>query len=135
VLAPLAAMAWGLWIGRRAVDLPRLALVGAWMCYAYFMLSVQVHESHFYMIVPLLSLAAVSLPAWRQLFWLLSAMFSLNLNLSLFYGFGDRAGFATPRTLTVIDATAWLSIANVAVFIWFGRRLRRCLDGPSPAFT
>jgi hypothetical protein len=132
-LLTLAAMAWGLWIGRRVRDLPRLALLGAWIYYAYFMLSVQVHENHFYMIVPLLTLAAASLPGWRQLFWLLSATFSLNLNL--FYGFGDRVGFAVPRTLTVIDATVWLSAANVAAFAWFAVRLHRCLGGPDAAPT
>jgi hypothetical protein len=113
-LVVLAVAAWGLWIGRRVRDLPRLSLVGAWVYYAYFMLSVQVHENHFFMILPPLALAAAALPEWRATFWLLSAIFALNLNL--FYGFGDGIGYAIPRTVTGIDATVWLSIANVAAF-------------------
>jgi hypothetical protein len=132
-LLTLAVMAWGLWVGRRARDLWTLALLGAWVCYAYFVLSLQVHENHFYMIVPLLSLAAAALPEWRALFWLLSAGFALNLNL--FYGFGDRVGFALPRTLTGIDATVWLSAANVAALAWFAVCLRRCLHETDPGAT
>jgi len=132
-LFTMAVMAWGLWVGRRGRDLSTLALLGAWVCYAYFVLSLQVHENHFYMIVPLLALTAAVLPEWRALFWLLSASFALNLNL--FYGFGDRVGFALPRTLTGIDATVWLSVANVAALAWFAVCLRRRLHAPGPAAT
>jgi len=121
----LAAMAWGLWMGRKVRDLPRIALLGAWVAYAYFMLSVQVHENHFFMVVPLLALAAAALPEWRRLFWVLSGSFALNLNL--FYGLGDRIGFAVPRTITGIDATVWLSLVNALVFVWFARLLRQTL--------
>ena len=120
-LIALAAAAWGVWLGRKMRDLPRLALVGAWVFYAYFMLSVQVHENHFFLILPLLALAAAALPEWRVLFWVLSVSFALNLNL--FYGFGDGVGWAVPRTVTGIDASVWLSMANVAVFVWFARKL------------
>ena len=94
-LLVLAAVAWGFWTGRKVRDLPRLALLGAWVVYAYFMLSVQVHENHFFMILPLLALAAAALPEWRVPFWVLSVIFALNLNL--FYGFGDGVGFAVPE--------------------------------------
>jgi len=127
----LAAAAWGLWMARKVRDLPRIALVGAWVSYAYFMLSVQVHENHFFMVLPLLALAAASLPEWRRPFWWLSGIFALNLNL--FYGFGERVGFAVPRTITGIDATVWLSAANVLVFVWFARLLRQTLrEQPAP---
>jgi Gpi18-like mannosyltransferase len=129
-LAVTAAIGWALWRGRRVRDLPRLALLGAWSVYAYFMLSVQVHENHFYLMLPALALAAAALPDWRTPFWVLSGICALNLNL--FYGFGNRVGFAVPRTLTGIDATVWLSIANVAAFVWFARRLGRCLASPGP---
>ena len=132
-LAVAAAVGWTLWRGRQVRDLPRLALLGAWSVYAYFMLSVQVHENHFYLMLPALALAAAALPDWRAPFWVLSAICALNLNL--FYGFGDRVGFAVPRTLTGIDATVWLSIANVAAFVWFARRLGRYLAGPAPLVT
>jgi hypothetical protein len=132
-MAVAAAIGWALWRGRYVRDLPRLALLGAWSVYAYFMLSVQVHENHFYLMLPPLALAAAALPEWRAPFWVLSGIFALNLNL--FYGFGDRVGFAVPRTLTGVDATVWLSVANVAVFAWFGRRLGRSLGAPPPAAT
>ena len=132
-LLSLAAMAWGMWVGRRARGLPRLALVGAWMYYAYFMLAVQVHENHFYMIVPLLTLTAAALPGWRTPYWVLSTIFALNLYL--FYGLGERVGFAVTRTFTGIDATVWLSVANLGVFVWFARRFGRSLGNPEPGLT
>jgi hypothetical protein len=133
-LAALAAAAWGVWLGRRARDLPRFALIGAWVCYAYFMLSVQVHENHFFMILPLLALTAAALPEWRTPFWVLSGIFALNLNL--FYGLGEQVGFAVPRTVTGIDATVWLAVANVIAFGWIARRLPGALSNrPSPPTT
>jgi hypothetical protein len=128
-LLVLAAVAWSLWTGRKVRDLPRLALIGAWTSYAYFMLSVQVHENHFVLVLPPLALAAAALPEWRRPFWILSGIFALNLNL--FYGFGDGIGFAVPRLATGIDATAVLSAANVAVFAWCAVLLRRSLRGAS----
>ena len=127
------AIVWGLWKARKVRDLPRLALLGAWAVYAYFMLAVQVHENHFFMMLPLMAVAAASLPRWRAMFWVLSVIFALNL--FLFYGLGDRVGVAVPRGITVIDATVWLSVANVVVFLWFARQLGRCLDGPEPPST
>jgi hypothetical protein len=132
-LAVVVAAAWGLWAGRKVRDFPRLALLGAWVCYSYFMLAVQVHENHFFMILPLLALTAAVVPEWRRLFWILSVIFALNLYL--FYGLGERVGFGVSRRITGLDATVWLSIANVAAFIGFGRRLRRCLAWPEPAVT
>jgi len=129
----LTAAAWGLWIGRKARDLPRIALLGAWVTYAYFMLSVQVHENHFFMVVPLLALAAAALREWRKPFWLLSGAFALNLNL--FYGLGDRIGFAVPRTITGIDATVWLSLVNVVAIVWFARLLRQTLRAQPASST
>lgn len=120
-LAALAAAAWGIWLARRVRDLPRLALLGAWVCYAYFMLAVQVHENHFFMVLPLLALTAAARPEWRAQFWVLSGIFALNLNL--FYGFGAQVGFAVPRRITGLDATVWLAVANVITFGWFARRL------------
>jgi len=132
-LAVLVAAAWGLWTGRHVRDLPRLSLVGAWVLYAYFMLSVQVHENHFFMVLPLLALAAAALPEWRVLFWVLSVSFALNLNL--FYGFGDGVGWAVPRTITGIDASVCLSIANLVIFVWFARKLSGSLRERGGAST
>lgn len=98
------------------------------------MLSVQVRESHVFLILPPLALAAALLPRWRTPLWVLSGFFALNLNL--FYGFGDGIGFAVPRTATVIDATVLLSAANLAAFAWFARLLRDTLrEAPAAAVT
>ncbi|HNV02729.1 MAG TPA: hypothetical protein PLE61_05025 [Vicinamibacterales bacterium] len=130
----VAAVAWALWTGRKVRDLPRFSLLGAWSVYAYFVLSVQVHENHFFMILPPLALAAALLPRWRAPLWVLSGMFALNLNL--FYGFGDGIGFAVPRTATRIDATVLLSAANLAAFAWVARLLRDTLrDAPASGAT
>jgi hypothetical protein len=129
----IAAVGWGFWKGRHVRDLPRLALLGAWVVYAYFMLAVQVHENHFFLMLPLLAIAAAVLDEWRRPFWILSVIFALNLYL--FYGLGDQVGFAVPRTITGIDATVWLSLANLGVFGWFAKKLGRCLDAPEPAAT
>ena len=80
------------------------------------------------MILPPLALAAAALPAWRGMFWLLSGIFALNLNL--FYGFGDGVGYAVSRTMTGIDASVWLSIGNIAAFVWFARKLAATLRDP-----
>jgi hypothetical protein len=77
------------------------------------MLSAQVHENHLWGAVPLLVLAAAGRPAFRSILFLVSAIVALNLNL--FYGFG--AGYALPRTLTVIDATVVLAAINCAA-LW-----------------
>jgi hypothetical protein len=97
------------------------------------MLAVQVHENHFFLVLPLLAITAAVLPEWRKPFWILSAIFTLNLYL--FYGLGEGVGFAVPRTITGIDATVWLALANIGVFAWFGRRLGRSLDGHPPDAT
>ena len=131
--AMMSAIAWGFWKGRRVRDLPRLALLGAWVVYAYVMLSVQVHENHFFLMLPLLAIAAAVIPQWRTPFWILSTIFALNLYF--FYGLGEGIGPVEPRTITGIDATVVLSIANLGVFIWFGRQLGGCLDSQDFTLT
>ena len=44
------------------------------------------------------------------------AIFTLNLNL--FYGISENVGYALPRTLTVVDATVLLAVANCAALLW-----------------
>ena len=122
-LAVLAVFAWVLWRGRRARDLPMLAGMGALMVWAYFTLAVQVHENHAFMAVPLLVLAAAGRRAFSGPLVALSALFTLNLNL--FYGLGDRVGYAVPRTITLVDASVVVAVANLAAFIWCARVLSR----------
>ncbi len=119
----LAAVAWALWRHRRARDLATVSALGAWTVVAYFVLGIAVHENHGYLAVPLLVMAAALAPEWRTLACWLSVTTALNLNL--FYGFGDRIGFALPRGLTGLDATVWLAALHVALLAAFARRLAR----------
>jgi hypothetical protein len=48
---------------------------------------------------------------------------------------GNGIGLAVPRTFTILDATVWLSLANIALLVWFARRLRAELLPPSVVST
>jgi hypothetical protein len=124
-----AAMAWGLWKGRAARQLGDLAAVGGWIVFAYFMFGMAVHENHGYLLVPLLAVAAALRPGWTPLAAWLSATMALNLNV--FYGFGDRVGWAIPRGLTPPDLTVWLALLHAALFVAYGRRLARTTPAPT----
>lgn len=113
------AVAWGCWRMRRLTQLSQAAALGAWCAYAYAMLAAQVHENHWYPIVPLLVLAAAGDRRYRGVLAAITVI--ATLNLYLFYGFGDGWPPLMQRTWTGIDATVLLSVVNVAVFARFGR--------------
>jgi hypothetical protein len=71
--------------------------------------------------VPLLALAAALRPSLRSLFWTISAIVALNMNL--FYGIGYGLGWSIPRGILLVDLTVLLSLANIAALIWHGRVL------------
>jgi hypothetical protein len=118
-----AALGWAYWTARRARDLGTLAALAAFTVHAFFVLSVNVHEHHMMLMVPLLALAAALRPRYRQLFYAVSAVCALNMNM--IYGLGMGWGFAFPRTLTPIDATVVLAFVNLGVFGWNGWLLAR----------
>jgi hypothetical protein len=103
--------------------------VGGWIVFAYFMFGMAVHENHGYLLVPLLAVAAALRPGWTPLAAWLSATMALNLNV--FYGFGDRVGWAIPRDLTPPDLTVWLALLHAALFVAYGRRLARTTPAPT----
>lgn len=117
------AVIWALWTARRSKDLWMVAAVGAFTTHAYATLSAQVHENHLYAAPPLLALAAAGRPGFRPVFFAVTAIFTLNLNL--FYGIGEDVGYALPRSLTIIDATVVLAIVNCIALVWHARVLRR----------
>ena len=119
----LAASAWGLWRLRDARDLARHALGAAFVVHAFFVLGVGIHEHHMMLAVPLLALAAALRPGLRPLFYVVSGIVALNLNL--FNGLGRGFGWGIPRGLLVIDLSVLLAIANVAALVWHGRILAR----------
>jgi hypothetical protein len=119
----LAASAWGLWQARLARDLAIHALGAAFLVHAFFVLGVGVHEHHMMLAVPLLALAAALRPALRPLFYTVSAIVALNMNV--FYGLGYQFGWGIPRGLLILDLSVLLAIANVAALAWHGRLLAR----------
>ena len=122
------------WASRRSRGVPGpgiLFALTALTVHAYFVLVVQVHENHMFLVLPVLAMVAVECPPYRRLLALLSAVVILNLNF--FEGFGEGIGFALPRSITFIDATVLLAAANVAAFIWHVRLFRRlCGQAPAP---
>lgn len=119
----LSASAWGLWRIRHARDLAVHALGAAFVVHAFFVLGVGVHEHHMMLAVPLLALAAALRARLRPLFYVVSAIVALNMNV--FYGLGYGFGWRIPRGITGIDLSVLLAIANVAALVWHGRILAR----------
>jgi hypothetical protein len=119
----LAIWGWAIWQMRHARDLASHALLCAFLVHAYFVFAVGVHEHHMMLTVPLLALAAGLRPALRPLFYAVSAIVALNMNL--FYGIGLGMGWSPPRLMLGIDLTVLLSLANVGVLVWAAARLHR----------
>ncbi len=119
--ATAGAVAWAMWMARRRRDLASMALLAAFTVHAFFVLAVSVHEHHQMLAIPLLALAAALRPDWRRLFWALTAIVALNMNL--FYGIGAGAWLKVPRMVTPIDLSVLLSLANIAALVWHARIL------------
>ena len=119
----LALTAWALWINRRSRDIAMLAAAGAFTIHAFFVLSPNLHEHHQLFEVPLLALAAATRPAFRPLFFAVSAIVTININYV--YGAGLGMGWAIPRMITLVDISVVLAVVNGGVLVWFGRRLEQ----------
>jgi hypothetical protein len=120
-------MLWGFWRARRGT-LSIVLVAGAFSIHAYTVLSVQVHENHFYLALPLMAAAGAVLPRMRGPFALASTV--CLLNLFLFQGLGrDFSLYA--RGLTIVDATVVLSFVNVAALVWHARRFSEQTAGPA----
>jgi hypothetical protein len=129
-LLTLAAAAWALRVAKGARDLALLAALGAFVVDAYFTLSAQVHENHFFMIMPLLALAAALRRPFAPILVTLGTVFALNLYL--FYGIQGRGVPAIVRTSTIVDSTVLLSIVNCGVFAWFAVTFHRACRTSNP---
>ena len=122
-VAVALAAGWGLWRLRFTRDLAVHALGAAFIVHAFFVLAVGVHEHHMMLAVPLLALAAGLRPSLRPLFYAVSVIVALNMNV--FYGLGYGVGWAIPRRITGIDLSVLLSVANIAALAWHARILTR----------
>lgn len=117
------ALGWAALRARRAASTADALALTSWSLYAYALLAAQVHENHAFAAVPLLALAAALAPDYRRVFWTISAIVSLNLYF--FYGFGAGWPPLVRTTITGVDITVLLAVANVAVFVWFTRIVAR----------
>ena len=128
VLVPVVA--WALARARAAVDFGLHAALAAFVVVAYFMLSVQVHENHFFLAVPVLTIAAVLRPEFAVLCAALSVTFALNL--SLVYGWAGHTPATTMVPIVGVDATVLVAIVNCVLFGWFARTFARATRTQSP---
>jgi hypothetical protein len=133
ILLAASVALWGVWMARRARDLWLLAGLTAFVVHAYVVLAVPVYDNHLFAAVPLLMLAAGGRRGFLPLAVTLSVIFVLNLNL--FYGFSDEVGYRIPRTLTIVDATVLVALANCLALLWHATVLKRecSRDGSVPA--
>ena len=111
---------WGLWIGRRAADLPLVCAVAAFSVCSYALLATRVHENHAFLAIPLLVAAAAGRPRFTPVLAAVSAWFTLNV---VFYGITDDGRFDLPRSFTVIDATLLIALLGCGSVLWFARVL------------
>jgi hypothetical protein len=82
-----------------------------------------VHENHFFIVIPLIALAATLRREFRPVLLILSLAFAANLYL--FYGFDGSGAPAVARTFTAIDSTVLVAVAACAAFVWYAIVLHR----------
>jgi hypothetical protein len=122
------AGAWALTIARRARGIALHAALAAFVVSAYFTLSVQVHENHFALMLPLLAIAAALRREFARVLMALSV--TLAANLYLMYGMDGSGPAEGAVTFTGIDATVLLAAANCVLFGWFAVTFARaCASG------
>ncbi len=117
----IAAALWASWTCMRSAAPAVHFALGAFLVQAFFTLSVSVHEHHLMMAVPLLAVAAALDVRFRRVFYVVSALVAVNINL--FYGISRGWGWSIPRTLTPIDLSVLLAFAGIAIFVWHARVL------------
>ena len=109
------------------------AALGAFIVVAYFTLSVQVHENHFFLAVPLLIVAAALRREFAPILAGLSVTFALNL--FLLFGFGLSAPPVWLIKGIGIDSTVCVAAINCALLGWFAAILARSCRGAATVGT
>ena len=123
LLLLMGAVLWALRVARQATDLGLQSALAAFIVVAYFTVSVQVHENHFFLALPLLAMAAALRPAFAPVFAALSVTFALNLYLP-FGVRGDGAPEAVWSALA-IDPSVVLAAITCALCAWLAAVLAR----------
>jgi hypothetical protein len=86
--------------------------------YAYFILRVEVHENHYFLLIPMLSMTAFLSCKTARAYWLATIIFSIQQ--LLFYGLGRdfNHGIGVLKSLQAGWTTNVVAAANVALFLW-----------------
>jgi hypothetical protein len=120
-------MLWAFWRSRTG-PLPIVLAGGALAMHCYTVLSVQVHENHLYLALPLMAAAGAVLPRMRAPYALVSLV--CFLNLFLFQGLGKDVPLP-PRVIGGLDVTVVVAFVNVAALAWHAWRFARLTSGGS----
>lgn len=126
-----AAVVWALRRAWRARDLGLQAALGALIVVSYFTLSVQVHENHFFLALPLLAIAAALRPAFAPVFAALSVAFALNLYLP--FGIRGDGAPAALTALTIVDPGVIVAMIICGLFVWLAAVFARECAAAVPA--
>jgi Gpi18-like mannosyltransferase len=121
MLLPLVG--WACSRARAAADLGLHAALAALIVISYFMVSVQVHENHFFLAVPFLTIAAALRPEFAAVSAALSITFALNV--ILIYGWAGHTPATTRLPIAHIDATVIVATCNCVLFVWFAATFAR----------
>jgi hypothetical protein len=111
---------WGLWVARKAGDLPLVAALAAFSVCAYTLLATRVHENHAFLAIPFLVAAAAGRRRFTPILVAIGAWFTLNV---VFYGITDDGRFAVPRSFTVVDTTLLIALFGCGSVAWFAKVL------------
>jgi hypothetical protein len=118
---------WALKTAIRAGDVGLQAALAAFIVVVYFTLSVQVHENHFFLALPLLAIAAALRPAFAPVLAALSVSFALNLYV--IFGLRGNGPPVFVTTIAGFDPSVPLAVINCALFGWFGAVFARACAG------
>jgi hypothetical protein len=132
LLLPL--IGWACHRARAAADLGLHAALAAFVIVSYFMVSVQVHENHFLLAVPFLTIAAALRPEFAAVSTALGITFALNV--VLIYGWAGHTPATTRLPIAHVDATVIVALVNCGLFVWFAATFARaCRPAgfPSPS--
>jgi hypothetical protein len=82
----------------------------------FFVLMTGLRQADQILEVPLLALAAALEPRLRSIFYTVTAIVALNMNL--FDGVSGGTRWAIPRDITFVDASVILAAINVIALFW-----------------
>lgn len=108
---------------------------GALQVFAYFVLCVQVHENHYFLIIPLLGIVGFMSAKDAFAYWVATGLFSAQQ--LVFYGLGRdfNHGVSVLKRLHAGWTTNVLAAAIVALFVWLCmQHFRSMRHWPEPRF-